>query len=207
MPSGGRGRRRARGQAGEAAALAHQSFDALISAAGRAPRPGGAAGPRIARTLGRIISLAQYRDVLDQRLAHIRAAETAAPRLDAASRALAGRVMARLIGDLAALADGAGGSASDCFLALDEAAEDCAPDVAAELARLGDAGRRAAESLMDCAAMLADLADARAAAAETATPPGGLHAADLAWMRALYTMEEERESHDTALAAALMESA
>lgn len=191
--------------AGLAAANArvHAAFDAVAAAASAAPRPAGPTGAALRRPLGRIVSLAQYRDVYDQRISHVIAAEARAATLEAAGASALARVLARLLGDLAALVEGAGGTASDCFAAIADMAEDAPAEAREGLTRAAADGRAAAEDLLDTAVLLADAADARSLRVVPGAEAGGLAGVDLGWLRELYTMEEERQSHDTALAAAL----
>lgn len=183
-------------------ARVHAALDAIAAAAAAAPRPDGPAGATLRRPLGRIVGLAQVRDIYDQRLSHVHEAEARAATLDPAARSAVARVAARLLGDLTAILEGAGGTASDSFLAMADIAADCDAGTGAALARVARDGGRAADSLMDAAAGLAEAADRRGARVDPAIGPDRIAAVDLGWMTALYTMEEERRSHRTALAMA-----
>ena len=183
-------------------ARVHAAFDALVATAASAPRPAGPLGAQLRRPLGQLVATAQMRDVFDQRLSHIVAAETGAAGRDAATRAAAAVVAARLISDLADLVDGAGGAASVGFLTVADMAEECDdPETATALRHAAEDGQGIADALVEAGGDLAALAEARQAGIDAEVPGEAIAHADLGWLEALYTMEEERRSHATAIAA------
>jgi hypothetical protein len=183
-------------------ARVHAAFDALVATAASAPRPGGALGAQLRRPLGQLVATAQMRDMFDQRLSHIVAAETGAAGRDATTRAAAGVVAARLLSDLADLVDGAGGAASVGFLTVSDMAEECEdPEIAAALRHAAEDGQGIADALLEAGGQLAALAEARQAGIDAGVPGEAIARADLGWLEALYTMEDERQSHATAIAA------
>lgn len=181
------------------------AFETLAEATHSLPRIDGGLAARLRRPIGRLVACAQHRDVFDQRIAHIGAAVERWPVLSADERAAAATVIALQLVDLSALLERAAGEAGAAFRAVLEEAERAEAGHAERAGPVGEVGRRGLRAAADLSAasdVVAAEAHAQAALVDPAIDAAAIRAADLGWMMALYTMDDERRVHRMAIARA-----
>lgn len=191
------------------------AFDTLSEATRTVPRMHAELARKLRAPLGKLVSAGQGRDAFDQRVAHIETAVAEAAGLEAPARALAYHVSAQHLVELAGLLEETAKTASRAFRQIMDAADGRAAEAEAGLERellsmlsgIGRKGLHAATDLSAASEVLGAEAEAYAARTQRRLSQAEVEAADLGWMFALYTMDEERRVHRQAIAQALEDAA
>ena len=183
----------------QAADEARFAFDALLEAVHAVARQGVAHGPALRREVGRLMAEMQARDVFDQRMAHLTVAMAAIPVLGPVERAATLLVCSHQAWAVAEVLRAAGQGAATSFSRVARLAAEAGD--APQLAHATSAGRAAAARLGEAAAGIEAEGRALASGIDRDVSAEARRAADLSWLDALYTMEDERRTHALALAA------
>lgn len=184
------------------------ALDAVAETVRALPRLDAARAGRARRELARLMEAAQLRDAFDQRMSHVEAALERAGGLDPAGRAAVDTVVAQQLMELSVLLENGSARVSSAIRAIADAgaplqqgAEDAAmPGAEAAVARHVRSGFETATSLAAAAEVLGATAAGHAGRVDAGVSPAAIREADLDWMFALYTMEEERSIHRRAIA-------
>ncbi|GMG83742.1 hypothetical protein LNKW23_29550 [Paralimibaculum aggregatum] len=158
--------------------------------------------------LGRLVAAGQNRDTFDQRITHIEAAMEAACARPADQRVAAFHVVAQQLVELARLLEQTSAIAAKAFGEVLAAVDRRNAVALSGLERerremLGEIGRKGLHAATDLAAageVLGAEAEGVFAGVDRNLSRGAIEGADLAWMMALYTMEDERRVHRQAIA-------
>ncbi len=182
------------------------AFDTMSETTTTVPRMERALATRLRAPLGKLISAGQLRDTFDQRIAHLEEASARVDRAEPEVRAATFHVVSLQLVALSRLLEETAQIAAAAFRSVldqgEQPPEDLAEEIAGKLRDLGHRGLAAAAALSAAAEILGSEADGHAARVERTIPGDRLAAADLDWMLALYTMDDERRVHRTAIAQA-----
>ncbi|MGF1445060.1 MAG: hypothetical protein ACFBRM_02535 [Pikeienuella sp.] len=186
-------------------ARVHEAFDTLSETTTTVPRLVPTLVGRMRGPLGQLVTAGQHRDTFDQRMEHL---ETATERLEgcsAAERAAALAVVAEQLVALSILLEESAGQAGRAFHAIcgiAAGAESLSEDAQAHLSKIARRGSQATVRLQSAAELLSIEADGQAARIGSEVTGAAMAEADLSWLLALYTMDEERQIHRRAIARA-----
>ncbi len=184
------------------------AFETMADATRSLPRIDRGIAQQHRLPIARLIGCAQHHDAFDQRMSHIGEARGRCPVLADGERAAAETVIALQLVDLSTLLERAASDAGAAFRAILEAVETAEVDggdagqTARAVSEVGRQGLRAAADLSAASDVMATEAHAHAAMVDRSVEPEVLRGADLGWMLALYTMDDERRVHRMAIAQA-----